>query len=209
MELRGILLGQPVVQLSQLFMYVNGQQLNPGGVVCSEYLWPISMSFGPFLQTAKTAIPTAPCVADAPYHKLMATGPAYDIPTTKAALAAGYPVIALANNGNHEVCIMGYDDSTQQWTGLDPTNGSAVASYWGYPYLGPFMSITDVLFTAQPTTTINLDIPALNTLAAELVWDRVWNMEVPLPLTVTPAWAAQFMAAVGAIGVTMPTAPIV
>src|SRR5208282_4605762 len=40
-------------------------------------------------------------------------------------------------------------------------------------------------------------------------WDRVWNMEVPLPLTVTPAWAAQFMAAVGAIGVTMPTAPIV
>lgn len=97
MELCAILTGQPVVQLSQLFLQWcqypypgHGQGGSGGGAagiaqsqgVCAEALWPISMVFGP--DTERTGItdyekqitvmntpPTAACYADAPNYKIL------------------------------------------------------------------------------------------------------------------------------------------
>jgi hypothetical protein len=95
MELRGILMGQPVKQLSQLFL--DWQQNSYGGVipppyipsnggtsygaarwaqqigVCREYLWPISMIGANDYDQMRATVnlqPSAACYQDAPNHVL-------------------------------------------------------------------------------------------------------------------------------------------
>jgi len=200
-ELRGILTAQTVVQLSQLFLnnsFIGPAYFtigNPNTVwpICSEYLWPVSMAWGPDTNAAIIATPTAPCIEDAKYQQIsnMEIIVSTDIPSAKAALASGYPVIAY-EAPNHMVCIMGYNDNPGQWTGLDPLNGTTTPFYRGYADLQPQWAVTDVLFTQQPSVTVNLDTDELLSLASQMIWNSTEDTNITP--SVTPAWAAQFLA---------------
>jgi hypothetical protein len=151
MEMVGLLAGQPVVQLSQLFLDWNQGGRGDGGTswtaaqaavigVCAEHLWPFSLTYGPQqwlngvsdynqLRTIEYTPPDGVCFADAPNHKLVEFEGFNQYnnfgPTkegVKRAVDAGYALTTFVRP-NHTQVIFDYDDGGV--LGLDSRSGSA------------------------------------------------------------------------------------
>lgn len=204
MEMVGLLAGQPVVQLSQLYQ-AYGFNRQAGNGICAEHLWPASLSFGPNTwyagvsdyaqqQRILQVQPDAICYADAANHKLLEMVPLF--PGTKAefmdAIDRGY-AMAVFVPPEHGICLWDYQDDGM--LGLDSLSASPTPRFipWAECIGRISYVVTRVSFTGSVTPhRINPYAPNCNQAV-------LWAMRQQLAAFPDPAGANAFLARINSI----------
>lgn len=226
MELRGLILGQPVVQLSQLFSAYNQHETGGGGSigaavyaaknigVCAEYLWPITMiglDWGLNDSAIAHAVfgmqPSDAAKYDAGFHRITDSGGISGWSAAKSALDAGYPVIAEEIGRDHVLCVMGYDDNIGCGLGFDERSTSSSPFRLSYSALAPWTVVRGVSFQSPPTYALTDDqVTSMSTWRSRMGLNTATS---PLTVSLSESMAGELEVMGTAIGPIVPSAQIV